>query len=442
MSDTDNEPDYKSRFNSLNKLTIVSGAKSQVRDAQGNLKRKYARTNIKIPNNKQAKLADTFGTPLSVDKIKSGDFSDNMKWNIYKTDVEPQLMNRMVENDDENLQKIVEAALVDENVHKAELTVDQATLDRQREMSMKKAHEEARKAEKLVKYAEKLRKRNQKREEQKEKIAKEVEEFFVRQLDDDLSKLAPHKGHPEYDRAVQLAYKKNQRIRERETKKNLEAMTDYFKENTRIDLDLIKADAKDLREKKGAEKRAEKKAKRDETAARKAAFKAEVKAEKAAKQQAQIDAKAAKKAEIAAFKAERKAKQLAQQAEKQAERAAFKAEQAKAKAKYDARVAKRASKPEKATTIQNAFRNHKARAELNKKKEIANKHNEFLEARETMKKELKAKSASLTAKYGEGLFPKSKVGRPAGSKNRPRSGGRTVLRGMIPKGKNPAVVSP
>ena len=141
MSDSD---DYKRRLNPLNKLTIVSGPKSQVKDAQGNVKRKYTRTNVKIQNNPSAKMEDTFGTPLSIDKIKSGDFTSQMNWNIYKSDVEPKLMTRMTDEDDENMKQIVEAALMDDNIHHAEIiTMDQATMDRARNKSMYEAHKKA-----------------------------------------------------------------------------------------------------------------------------------------------------------------------------------------------------------------------------------------------------------------------------------------------------------
>jgi len=428
---SESEPDYKSRFNPLNKLTIVSGAKSQIKDAQGNTKRKYSRTNIRIKNSKSEKLADTFGTPLSTDKIKSGDFSDNMKWNVYKTDIEPQLMNRMVENDDESIQRIVEAALNDDNINQAEIvSVDQATLDRQRERSMREAN---RKANKIQFNAE--------RNDETERL---TDEFFQKELEAQISGLDPN--NPRYEKQVESLKRimKNRIQRQRKTvyQNIYQQITDTMKNKNITEAQSKKA----LRTAETAQRTAERLAEKAATKAERTAEKQRIYDEKQAKQQAQVDAKAAK---IAKRKEQAKAKQnnqMAAQTEKQAKRA-------DAKAKYDARVAKREAKqqaeearkqaqPAAAVLLQNALRNSRARKELASRKQTAEKYNEFLGEREEQKKNLKAKSANLTARYGEALFPRAKVGRPPGSKNTKRTGQSSVLRGMVAKGKKPVAGTP
>lgn len=432
---SDSEPDYKSRLNSLNKLTIVSGAKSQVQDAQGNLKRKYARRNIRIPNNKSEKLADTFGTPLKASKIKSGDFTDNMKWNVYKTDVEPKLMNRMVENDDENMKRIVEAALADENIQKAEIkTVDQAILDRQRENQMRRANMKA----KQVEY---LSSKN-------DEVERLTQETIKNTIESKINALTP--TDPKYDKKVEKI--QNSAIQQAVILRKYysKQFVKQVKAKNIADEQAKKAqrDANILAEKQ--ERAAERASIRDATRAKRAAQKAEEdakKAEKAARQaareQAEKDAKVAKIAEKDKLRQERINTEKAQQSEIQAKRAA-------AKAKYDAKVAKRQAsaakkeaiekaKPGAATLIQNAFRSKKARDALTTQKQKAEKYNEFLGEREVMKSELKSKAANLRASYGENLFPRAKVGRPPGStnKSKQRTGAKTVIRGMVAKGKKP-----
>jgi len=428
---SESEPDYKSRLNPLNKLTIVSGAKSQIKDAQGNTKRKYSRTNIRIKNSKSEKLADTFGTPLSTDKIKSGDFSDNMKWNVYKTDIEPQLMNRMVENDDESMQRVVEAALVDDNIHKAEIkNVDQATLDRQRANRMYKAHVQA----KQIGYLS----------EKNNEIERRTEEALKQQLETQI--LALNTADPLYEQKVERIKRRfNNRIdlaRKHFSQQVVQDVVDLVKNKNIAEFQAKKAQRTAERDAEKAAKKADKDAKKSERDAEKA----KIKAEKAAKQQAQVDAKAAKLQAKTEANAKYTDKLIARGDAKRAQRA-------EAKAKYDARVAKREAKqqaeeakkqaqPAAAVLLQNALRNSKARKELASRKQTAEKYNEFLGEREEQKKNLKAKSANLTARYGEALFPRAKVGRPPGSKNTKRTGQSSVLRGMVAKGKKPVAGTP
>ena len=129
-------------------------------------------------------------------------------------------------------------------------------------------------------------------------------------------------------------------------------------------------------------------------------------------------------------------KQIAAQAEKQTKRA-------KTIDDYNIRVAKREAikraQPPAANLIQNAIRNSKARKAFASQKNTAVKYNEFLGLRDEVKTNYKSKAGNLTAKFGEALFPKAKVGRPAGStkKIKQRTGAKTVLRDMVAKGKVP-----
>ena len=52
--------DFKQRINPINALTTLIANKSQITDKNGKIKKKYQRTNIKLPKNKKEKVKYIF----------------------------------------------------------------------------------------------------------------------------------------------------------------------------------------------------------------------------------------------------------------------------------------------------------------------------------------------------------------------------------------------
>ena len=278
----------KQRINPINALTTLIANKSQITDKNGKIKKKYQRTNIKLPKNKKEKVSDLFGNPLSFQSNKQGDLTPNMKWNIYKSKIEPILQDKFVPVDEENIKKIIESTLHEEAYIAPEIiATDQAYLDRKAKQRMKVAH---------IKE-------------------KEIEH---------LSNISNIRDEGMRMGLTQKEIDKQIKIYRRDKKRNGEVLAFAKQVERQKERDEAKA-------KKTAEKMA------------KAKLKADEKAQKVAKQQQQIDDKAEKIAKKAQENLDRTYKQQAEQSAKQAERADKKAKKLAETQAYQKRVVKRQS---------------------------------------------------------------------------------------------------
>ena len=278
--------DFKQRLNPINALTTLIANKSQITDKNGKIKKKYQRTNIKLPKNKKEKVSDLFGSPLSFQSNKQGDLTPNMKWNIYKSKIEPILQDKFVPVDEENIKKIIESTLHEEAYIAPEIiATDQAYLDRKAKQRMKVAH---------------------------------IKEKEIEHLSN-------------------ISNIRDEGIRMGLTQKEIDKQIKIYRRDKKRNGEVL-AFAKQVERQK---ERDEAKAKKTAKNMAKAKLKADEKAQKVAKQQEQIDDKAERIAKKAQEKLDRTDKQKAEQSAKQAERADKKAKKIAETQAYQKREAKR-----------------------------------------------------------------------------------------------------